>query len=497
MVPDRPVPICNAGPVAIQCAPRIAPCFMHRSLVVTPLVVIAAVMPPAVRAQADHAHGAAAYAAQCAPCHGSTGEGGQGPALGGIAGRKAASGAFDYSPALRRLGWTWNAARLDRYLADPKAVAPGTSMPVRVTDANERRHLVAWLSTLKDDASNRAPAGATRPGAGSAFGGWRDDAPGKRHRIAVAPDGTVFVAETDIGRVRALRPSADGTRAEAGTVFASGLDEPFGLAFHPARDPRWLYVAETNRVIRHAYRAGQARADGAAEVVLARISPTSGGHSNRDLAVSDDGRRMFVGVGSASNVAEAIGRRSASDVESHERERGVGAAWGSEEGSALVLAFTPEGRDARSYADGIRNCSGIAVHPRTGDVWCSTNERDRLGDDLVPDYVTRVREGGFYGWPWWYIGDHEDPRLAGQRPDLRGKVLVPEVLLQPHAASLGIAFDDGARLPAAWRGSAFAAEHGSWNRANRTGPKLIRIPLDASDAPTAGGVIWRIAYEGP
>ena len=190
-------------------------------------------------------------------------------------------------------------------------------------------------------------------------------------------------------------------------------------------------------------------------------------------------------------------------------------------------------RTATPYATGIRNCSGITVQPGSGDVWCSTNERDRLGDNLVPDYITRVPKGAFFGWPWWYIGNHEDPRLAGQRPDLKGHVRVPDVLLQPHAASLGITFAPHAELPADWEGSAFAAEHGSWNRAERTGSKLIRVLVDAKGAPTgayqdvmtgfvvdnqhvwgrlvgvtpakdgallvsddAGGVIWRLSYHG-
>jgi len=146
-----------------------------------------------------------------------------------------------------------------------------------------------------------------------------------------------------------------------------------------------------------------------------------------------------------------------------------------------VLVFTPEGKNGRVFASGLRNCVGLAVQPLTGALWCSTNERDGLGDDLVPDYVTRVREGAWYGWPWYYLGGHEDPRLAGQRPDLAGKATVPDVLLQPHSASLAMTFSDA--FPPGFRG-AFAAEHGSWNRARRTGYKVIRIVLDDQGAPT-------------
>jgi glucose/arabinose dehydrogenase len=142
-----------------------------------------------------------------------------------------------------------------------------------------------------------------------------------------------------------------------------------------------------------------------------------------------------------------------------------------------VLAFDPEGRGRKTFATGIRNCVGLAVHPQTGDVWCSTNERDGLGDDLVPDFITRVREGGFYGWPWFYIGANEDPRHRGERRELRDKITVPDVLIQAHSASLQLAFYTGTQFPPEYRGDAFAAEHGSWNRAKRTGYKVIRVKL--------------------
>ena len=155
----------------------------------------------------------------------------------------------------------------------------------------------------------------------------------------------------------------------------------------------------------------------------------------------------------------------------------LGASWGSETDRADVLAFDPDGKRLGVFATGIRNCVGLAVHPATGEAYCSTNERDGMGDDLVPDYVTRVREGAFYGWPWYYIGKNEDPRHAGQRPGLKEKVTVPDVLIQAHSASLGLTFYDGNAFPAEYRGDGFAAEHGSWNRSKRTGYKVIRIRL--------------------
>jgi glucose/arabinose dehydrogenase len=343
--------------------------------------------------------------------------------------------------------------------------------------------------------------------------------------LRVAPNGDVFVAETRAGRILVLRGAE---RAGSQTVFASGLDGPFGIAFYPpGPEPQFVYVAENNRVIRFPYRGGDLVPAGPPSVVVPELSRTSSHHTTRDLAFSLDGARMFVSIGSGSNVAEGMGpgRPSAgNDV--------LGAAWGPEDGRATVLSFAPDGRDRRVFATGLRNCVGLAVQPGSGAVWCSTNERDGLGDDLVPDYVTRVREGGFYGWPWYYLGANEDPRRRGERPDLRGRVSVPDVLIRSHSASLGMTFYTGTAFPAEWRG-AFAAEHGSWNRARRTGYKVIRVLLDANGAPTgeyqdfltgfvvnddavwgrpvgvavaadgallvsedANGTIWRVAYTG-
>jgi glucose/arabinose dehydrogenase len=292
--------------------------------------------------------------------------------------------------------------------------------------------------------------------------------------LRVAPNGDIFVAESRAGRIRVLRADAAG-KLVANEVFASGLDQPFGIAFHPAGDaPRWVYVANSNSVIRFPYRPGELKPHDPPQTIVRELAPTRGGHWTRDVAFSRDGARMYVSVGSASNVAEGLPKRSARESEAG---GGLGEPWGSEESRALVLSFTPDGQDRRLFATGIRNCVGMAISPANGDLWCSVNERDGLGDDLVPDYVTRVREGAFYGWPWFYIGAHQDPRHQGERPDLRDKVSVPDVLLQPHVASLQMTFYDGAMFPPAYRGSAFAALHGSWNRSRRVGYKIVRIPV--------------------
>jgi glucose/arabinose dehydrogenase len=184
---------------------------------------------------------------------------------------------------------------------------------------------------------------------------------------------------------------------------------------------------------------------------------------------------MFVSVGSGSNVAEDMTKLDAAALQKWIAENPPGATWGAEAERADVLVFDPQGKNRRIFATGIRNCVGMGIQPTTGDLWCTTNERDLLGDDLPPDYLTRVKEGAFYGWPWYYIGAHEDPRHKNARPDLADKITVPDVLLQPHSAPLGMVFYDGSQFPAEYNGQAFAASHGSWNRTQRTGYKIIRV----------------------
>lgn len=293
--------------------------------------------------------------------------------------------------------------------------------------------------------------------------------------IRVAPNGDIFVAETRAGNIRVLR-AGEGGKVATNEVFASGLRQPFGIAFFPNGDnPQWVYVANTDGVVRFPYQAGDLKARGKAETIVASL-PHDGGHSTRDIAFTPDNRRMLVSVGSLSNVAEGMGTPPGG-LEAWSRAQPLGAAWASETERATVLAFNPDGKERKIYATGLRNCVGLAIQPQTGLPWCSTNERDGLGDDLVPDYVTSVKEGAFYGWPWFYIGSNEDPRHAGARPDLKDKVTVPDVLIQPHSASLGMTFYQGTQFPSEYQGDAFAAEHGSWNRSKRTGYKVIRIRM--------------------
>lgn len=299
--------------------------------------------------------------------------------------------------------------------------------------------------------------------------------------MRMAPNGDIFVVETQAGQVRVFHGAGADGKPKENSVFATGIHEPYGMVFYPqGKNPQWLYVANTDSVVRYAYKAGDLKATGKAETVIAALpssrprdiiavaaydaavaegkAPPDHGHWTRDLAFSLDGKRLFVGVGSASNL---------DDPDDHP----------SETRRANILEYTPEGKFVKIYASGIRNPSGIAVNPTTGQLWCSVNERDGLGDDLAPDYITHVEEGGFYGWPWFYMGGNPDTRLNGKHPELRSKTIVPDVLLQSHSASLQMIFYDGTQFPAEYRGDIFAGQHGSWNRQVRSGYEVVRVPL--------------------
>jgi glucose/arabinose dehydrogenase len=299
----------------------------------------------------------------------------------------------------------------------------------------------------------------------------------------VAPNGDTVLAESGAGRIRVFRgPGGPPSRIQ-NSVFADGLSLPYGIAFWPpGPDPHFVYVAETSRVVRFPYRSGDLHAAGPAQEVVPNL-PSGGDHWTRDLAFSPDGQRMFVSVGSASNAGTEMRAKDQADARAWDAAHGLGAAWDDEEYRADVLVFDPEGHGARVFATGLRNCSGEAISPADGVLWCATNERDGLGDNLPPDFATSVREGAFYGWPWYYIGAHPDPRLSGARPDLADHVTVPDVLIQPHSAPLGIAFYTGVMFPPDYRGDAFVTLHGSWNRSLRTGYKVIRLRF-AAGKPT-------------
>src|SRR5580698_1848472 len=276
--------------------------------------------------------------------------------------------------------------------------------------------------------------------------------------IVTAPNGDYFFAESGPGNVKIARGITGDGKPELVATYATGLNRPYGIAFYPpGPDPKWVYVGNTNSIVRFAYKNGDLKATGAPEHIV--DVPGDGGHWSRPVVFTADGKKMYVPVGSVSNVDDP-------DTTPAELNR------------ADVLEFNPDGSGMRIYAYGIRNGGGgAAVDPKTGELWVSVNERDGLGDNLVPDYITHVEPGGFYGWPWWYMGGHQDPRRLGAHPELQNKVITPDVVLQPHFASLGIAFYNGKQFPAEFTGDIFAAEHGSWNKNIRGGYELIRVPL--------------------
>ena len=283
--------------------------------------------------------------------------------------------------------------------------------------------------------------------------------------LRTAPNGDVFVAETRAGRITLFRGITVNGHATETHVFASGLNKPVGIAFYPAGPhPKWIYIGDTDQVVRFPYQDGDVQATAKPEHI-ADLPHGDGGHSTRDVSFSPDGTRMYVSVGSASNVDDP-------DTTPGEKLR------------ADILVFRPDGSDMHVYAYGIRNAVGLAIDPRTGALWCSVNERDGLGDNLVPDYITHVQEGGFYGWPWWYMGAHQDPRHAGKHPELARKAIVPDVLLNPHNASLQLTFYTDRQFPREYSGDIFAAEHGSWNRSTRVGYEVIRVLRHGGDRAT-------------
>jgi glucose/arabinose dehydrogenase len=288
--------------------------------------------------------------------------------------------------------------------------------------------------------------------------------------LRTAPNGDIFLAESGSGKIRVFRGVGPDGKPQQTSVFAEGLHQPFGLAFYPlGPNPQYLYVGDTDQIVRFPYHNGDLKATG--EMINIAELPgggrlRGGGHWTRDLIFSKDGTKLFASVGSHSNV---------DDMDTHPEEFH----------RADVLEFTPTGKFVKVYASGLRNCVGEAINPTTGELWCSTNERDGLGNNLVPDYVTHVQEDGFYGWPWYYFhgtagqagGGMQDPRHPGKHPELESKVITPDILVNPHFASLEMLFYEGNQFPAEYRGDGFAAEHGSWNRAQRAGYEVVRLPM--------------------
>lgn len=301
----------------------------------------------------------------------------------------------------------------------------------------------------------------------------------KPRSIRIAPNGDIFIVETGKGQIRAFRLSEDKRNYVSSHIYAQNLPGVSSIAFYPSGSkPKFIYVSLETKILRFPYSDGDLIASGAPEIIYDRLPAR--GHWTRDLSFSKNNRRLFIGVGSATNVADEF------IVDNHIKKSLTAQNKNSrlilnnpveelEKDRATVIALSPDGKHREVYATGIRNCAALTLNPNGHDVWCAVNERDLLGDNLPPDYVTSIKKGAFYGWPWYYIGNNPDPRHLTHKDKLLGKITKPDVLLQAHSAPVAISFYTGAQFPHEFFGDAFVALHGSWNRTQKTGFKVIRI----------------------
>ena len=341
---------------------------------------------------------------------------------------------------------------------DFRGESPGTIHKITVNDLPPPNNTKSANNFPKPfprpkDAVPKAPSGFTVNQYASGLDEPRE--------LRTAPNGDVFLAESSKGEIIIFHGIKDG-KPERISTFATGLNRPFGIAFFPVgSSPEWVYIGDTDQIKRFAYHNGDLKARQGPETVVPEIFPGAAharGHWTRDVVFSPDSKKMYVSVGSLSNVDDP-------DEHRYEFHR------------ANVLEYNPDGSGLRVFAFGTRNPVGLGFEPETHQLWTAVNERDALGDDLVPDYTTHLQDGGFYGWPWYYMGGHQDPRLKDSHPDWREKMIAPDVLIQPHSAPLGFAFYNGTQFPKEYQGDMFLALHGSWNRASRTGYEVIRVPL--------------------
>ena len=360
-------------------------------------------------------------------------------------------GAKAEAPAAQATGATSNAPPPKAPFTDYRYEKPGTSRHIKLEDlpapfASESATNGPRIVARPENAKLQVPEGFKVELFATGLNNPR--------LMRVAPNGDIFLAETSAGNIKVFRGMTADGKPQQVQLFASGLNIPFGIAFYPLGPyPQWVYVANMDSVVRFAYHNGDLTASGPPQH-LADL-PSGGHHRSRDIQFSPDGKKMFVSVGSQENVDDSPAEKNRADI----------------------LEYNLDGSGLRVYASGLRNAVGIAVNPKTGELWASVNERDGLGNDLVPDYITHVQDGGFYGWPWFYMGGHQDPRLPGTHPELKDKVITPDVILQPHNASLQMTFYEGKQFPVEYQGDIFACEHGSWNRSPRAGYEVIRVPL--------------------
>ncbi|MGH7828374.1 MAG: PQQ-dependent sugar dehydrogenase [Candidatus Binatia bacterium] len=259
-------------------------------------------------------------------------------------------------------------------------------------------------------------------------------------------------ADRSANRITLFRDTDKDGNPEFRETFLTGLNLPFGMLL--VGD--WFYVGNTNGLVRYRYRAGQTRIEAKGDKIL---DLPAGGHFTRNVIADSTGRKLYVAVGSTGNVDED--KRDAKDPR-----------------RAAVLQVNPDGSGMRVFASGLRNPVGMDWEPKTNTLWTVVNERDGLGDGLVPDYLTSVKEGAFYGWPYAYFGQNEDPRKKGERPDLVAKAIKPDYALGSHVAALGLAFYRGNSFPSRYHGGAFIGMHGSWNRSNLVGYKVAFVRFE-------------------
>jgi glucose/arabinose dehydrogenase len=257
--------------------------------------------------------------------------------------------------------------------------------------------------------------------------------------------------EKSANQITLLRDTNGDGKPDLRETFLTGLHMPHGMVALG----NWFYVGNTSGVVRYPYRVGQTKIEGKGEKIL--DLPVDG-HYTRNLIADPAGKKIYIAVGSASNVDEENG-------------------WEKDQRRAGILEINPDGSGMRIFAMGLRNPVGMDWEPRTKSLWTVVNERDLLGDDLVPDYLTSVKEGGFYGWPFSYFGQNEDPRKKGQRPDLVARAIKPDYALGSHVAALGLAFYSGNAFSERYRGGAFIGMHGSWNRSKMVGFKVAFVPF--------------------
>lgn len=294
--------------------------------------------------------------------------------------------------------------------------------------------------------------------AGFAVSVFADDLSNARY-LDVLPNGDVLLAELKAGKVTVLRDEKGSGQATKRFTFVSGLEKPHGIAFHDG----YVYVADVRAVRRYRWNEADGTA-GPAEPVTSdgALGRYTGGHSTRNIVFAPDGKHFYVSIGSTSNIAEDPAPLAA------------------------IKEFDASGGDGRIFASGLRNPVGIRFYPGTNTLFTVVNERDGLGDGLVPDYLTSVHDGGFYGWPYAYIGQHQQPGpLGSKHPDLVAQTIMPDLLFQSHSAPLGLEFYEGTQFPAEYRGDAFVSLHGSWNSGQPTGYKIVRIHF--KDGKPAGG----------